>query len=334
MVISMTPFRVSFFGGGSDYPSWFREHGGTVISSTINKYCFITCRYLPPFFDHSHRIVYGKVEVVKSISEIQHPSVQAVLQWLKVEQGLEIHHDGDLPARSGLGSSSAFTVGLLNAISALHGKHISNQKLASQAIHIEQNVIKENVGSQDQIATACGGFNVIKFEANGDFDVSPVILTPEKRANLEGHLMLFFTGISRNRNASDIAKSQIANISSKKRELYRMMNMVGDAKNILQDSTDYCKEFGQLLDESWRLKRSLSDKVSTKEIDDMYEAAKNAGAYGGKLMGAGGGGFLILIVKPELQKRVSERLKNLIHVPIKFEFSGSKIVFYQPDGFA
>jgi D-glycero-alpha-D-manno-heptose-7-phosphate kinase len=272
------------------------------------------------------------VEAVKSISEIQHPSAQAVLKWLKVEQGLEIHHDGDLPARSGLGSSSAFTVGLLNAISALHGKHIPNQKLASQAIHIEQNIIKENVGSQDQIATACGGFNIIKFEANGDFDISPVILAPEKRVNLEDHLMLFFTGISR--NASDIAKSQIANISSKKRELYRMMDMVGDAKNILQNSKNYCKEFGQLLDESWSLKRSLSDKVSTKEVDEMYKEAKNAGAYGGKLMGAGGGGFLILVVKPELQKKVSERLKNLIHVPIKFEFSGSKIAFYQPDGFA
>ena len=332
MVISMTPFRISFFGGGTDYPNWFREHGGTVISTTINKYCYITCRYLPPFFKHSHRIVYSKVEAVKSISDIQHPSARAVLDWLKVEQGLEIHHDGDLPARSGLGSSSAFTVGLLNAIYALHGKHIPNQKLASQAIHIEQNIIKENVGSQDQIATACGGFNIIKFEANGDFDISPVILAPEKRVSLENHLMLFFTGLSR--DASDIAKLQIANIPSKKRELFRMMNMVEDAKNILHNSKDYCKEFGQLLDENWSLKRSLSDKVSTKEVDEMYEAAKNAGAYGGKLMGAGGGGFLILIVKPELQKRVSERLKNLIHVPIKFEFSGSKIVFYQPDGFA
>ena len=332
MVISMTPFRVSFFGGGTDYPSWFREHGGTVISATVNKYCYITCRYLPPFFKHSHRIVYSKVEAVKSISDIQHPSARAVLYWLKVEQGLEIHHDGDLPARSGLGSSSAFTVGLLNAISALHGKHTPNQELASQAIHIEQNIIKENVGSQDQIATACGGFNTIRFEANGDFDVSPVILSPEKKAQLENHLMLFYTGLSR--DASEIAKLQIENIPSKKRELRRMMDMVGDAKNILQDSTDYCKEFGQLLDESWSLKRSLSDKVSTKEIDEMYKEAMNAGAYGGKLMGAGGGGFLILIVKPELQKRVSERLKNLIHVPIKFEFSGSKIVFYQPDGFA
>jgi D-glycero-alpha-D-manno-heptose-7-phosphate kinase len=332
MVISMTPFRISFFGGGTDYPSWFHDHGGTVISATINKYCYITCRYLPPFFEHAHRIVYAKVEAVKSISEIQHPSARAVLNWLKVEEGLEIHHDGDLPARSGLGSSSAFTVGLLNAISALRGRHILSHELASQAIHIEQGIIKENVGSQDQVATAFGGFNVIRFEANGNFNVSPVILPLERRENLENHLMLFFTGLSR--NASEIAKSQIANIRFRKKELSRMMDMVGEGENILQQSVDYCKDFGQLLDESWSCKRSLSEKVSTKEIDEMYEEAMNAGAYGGKLMGAGGGGFLILIVKPELQKRVRGRLKNLIHVPIKFEFSGSKIVFYQPDGFA
>ena len=331
MIISMTPFRISFFGGGTDYPGWFKEHGGAVISASINKYCYITCRYLPPFFEHTHRIVYSRVEAVKSIQEIQHPSVRSVLQWLNVEESLEVHHDGDLPARSGLGSSSAFTVGLLNAISALRGVQVPNQELARQAIHIEQEVIKENVGSQDQVATACGGFNVIKFDANGEFNVSPVILSPEKRGNLEKHSMLFFTGLSR--NAPDIAKSQIQNIKLKEKELQRMMDMVGESLGILQGATDYCKDFGRLLDESWSYKRNLSEKVSTKEVDEMYEEAMNAGAYGGKLLGAGGGGFLLLMVKPELQQHMRERLKRLIYVPINFEFSGSKIVFYQPDGF-
>jgi len=330
MIVSMTPFRISFFGGGTDYPDWFQDHGGAVISATIDKYCFITCRYLPPFFKHTHRIVYSRVEEVGSASEIQHPSVKAVLQWLKVEKGLEIHHDGDLPARSGLGSSSAFTVGLLNSVMALRGKHVSSQELASQAIHIEQDIIKESVGSQDQIATAYGGINIIKFEPNGAFDVSPVILCSDRRAHLESHLMLFFTGISR--NASDIARLKIQNLKLREKNLHRMMEMVGESENILQESADYCKDFGRLLSESWSYKRSLSNRVSTKVIDEIYDEAMSAGAYGGKLLGAGGGGFMMFIVKPELQNRVREKLKRLIYVPVHFEFSGSKIAFYQPDG--
>jgi len=326
----MTPFRISFFGGGTDYPNWFKEHGGIVLSASIDKYCYITCRYLPPFFEHTHRIVYSRVEAVKSISEIRHPSVQAVLQWLKVEEGLEIHHDGDLPARSGLGSSSAFTVGLLNAITALRGRQIPSRELASQAIHVEQDIIKENVGSQDQVATAYGGFNIIKFDPDGKFDVSPLILSPDKRADLESHLMLFFTGLSR--NASDIAKLLVENIKFREKELHRMMNMVSEGENILQGSAGFCKDFGHLLDENWGYKRRLSENVSTRKIDEMYEEAKSAGAYGGKLLGAGGGGFLLLMVKPEFQDRVRKRLKKLIYVPINFEFSGSKIVFYQPNG--
>ena len=330
MIISMTPFRVSFFGGGTDYPDWFREHGGEVFSATIDKYCFITCRYLPPFFKHTHRIVYSKIEEVISISEIQHPSVKAVFQWLKVETGLEVHHDGHLPARSGLGSSSAFTVGLLNAVMVLQGKQALNQDLAKQAIHVEQNIINEIVGSQDQVASAYGGINRIKFETDGTFDVSPVILSSDKMASLQNHLMLFFTGVSR--NASDIAKSKIRNFKSQEKNLQKMMGMVEESMNILQGSTGYCKDFGALLDESWRRKRCLSEKVTTAEIDEIYEEAKNAGAYGGKLLGAGGGGFIMFMVKPELQSHVRERLKHLIYVPVNFEFSGSKIAFYKPDG--
>lgn len=331
MIIVRTPFRVSFFGGGTDYPTWYQEHGGAVLATTIDKYCYLTCRYLPPFFEHRYRLVYSNIETVKTIDEIEHPAVREVLKWSNEDPGLEIHHDGDLPARSGLGSSSSFTVSLVHAMKALKGQYASKEMLANSAIHIEQNLIKENVGSQDQISAAFGGFNRIKFKANnGGFEVEPVLIGTKRKQDLQDHLMLFFTGFSR--IASTIASSKIKNMKNRVTELQLMHAMVDEAISILQNSKISIEKFGDLLHQNWQYKRSLSDKVSTSEIDDIYAVAQKAGAIGGKLLGAGGGGFLLLFVKPELQSQVRESLKKLIHVPFKFEDTGSRVVLYQPEG--
>lgn len=330
MIITRTPFRISFFGGCTDYPAWYREHGGVVLATTIDKYCHISCRHLPPFFEHKHRIVYSHIENVQRIEEIKHPAVRAVFGWAGCEKGLEIHHDGDLPARSGLGSSSSFTVGLIHALAALEGKYVTKEELAKNAIHIEQNIINENVGSQDQISAAFGGFNRIEFKRNDTFEVSPIILSKGRLLEIKSHLMLCFTGFSR--IASDIAKSKIENIKSREIELNCMKAMVDEAIQMLQNTNTPISEFGKLLHQSWLYKRSLSDKVSTAEIDFLYDEAMRAGATGGKILGAGGGGFLLLFVKPELQPQVRERLKHLIHVPFEFEDSGSRVVLYQPNG--
>jgi len=331
MIITKTPFRISFFGGGTDYPAWYQEHGGVVLSTSIDKYCYISCRHLPPFFEHRHRIVYSIVENVKRVEEIKHPAVRAILGWAGCEaEGLEIHHDGDLPARSGLGSSSSFTVGLIHALAALRGKYISKEELAKQAIYIEQKIIKENVGSQDQIVAAFGGLNRIEFTTSGTFHAAPVILKEERISEFQSHLMLCFTGLSR--IASDIAKDKIENLKNREIELHRMQSMVDEAILILQSTKMPIDDVGRLLHENWLCKRELSKHVSTPEIDVLYEEARRSGAIGGKLLGAGGGGFLLLFVKPELQAKVKERLKHLIHVPVKFETSGSRVVLYQPNG--
>lgn len=330
MIITKTPFRISFFGGGTDYPGWYRKHGGTVLATTIDKYCYITCRNLPPFFEHKHRIVYSRIENVQDISEIEHPAVKGVFNWAKVVNGLEIHHDGDLPARSGLGSSSAFTVGLVNALKGMRGELVSKHQLAIDAINIEQNLLKENVGSQDQISAAYGGFNRIKFHEDDSFSVLPVTLNTSRREELLSHLMLCFTGFSRIADA--IAKSKIDNLKIREIELIRMGEMVDEAINILLSENVPIDEFGKLLDLNWKFKRSLSDRVSTPEIDDIYEAAIEAGAIGGKILGAGGGGFMLLFAKPEKQAAIRERLKKLVHVGFKFENLGSRVALYQPDG--
>ncbi len=330
MIITRTPFRMSFFGGGTDYPAWYAEHGGAVLATTIDKYCYITCRHLPPFFEHKHRIVHSHIENVRNIDEIKHPAVRAVLGWVGCERGLEIHHDGDLPARSGLGSSSSFTVGLLHALATLEGRYASKEQLARTAINVEQNVIGENVGSQDQVSAAYGGFNLIEFYRNGGFNVSPMVLRQERLAEFQSHLMLCFTGVSR--IASEVAKSQIDNLLQRQAQLHLMREMVDEAIAILQSETASIEEVGKLLHESWLCKRSLSEKVSTSEIDHLYEQAINAGATGGKIMGAGGGGFLMLFVKPENQPAVRERLHRLVHVPFKFDEEGSRIVLYQSNG--
>jgi len=330
MIITRTPFRISFFGGGTDYPGWFREHGGAVLATTIDKYCYITCRRLPPFFEHKHRIVYSRIENVKHNDEIQHPAVRTVLNWANVVEGLEIHHDGDLPARSGLGSSSAFTVGLAHALYSLRGQMVSQHVLAKDAIHIEQNLIGENVGSQDQVSAAYGGFNRITFHRDDTFDVAPVILPGPRREELRDHLMLCFTGFSR--TADEIAKSKIANLKKRETELKHIREMVDEAIAILADSRVSIDEFGKLLDLGWQRKRSLSDRVSTPEIEQIYDEAKRAGAIGGKILGAGGGGFMLLFAKPERHAAIRERLKNLVHVSFNFDESGSRVVLYQPNG--
>jgi D-glycero-alpha-D-manno-heptose-7-phosphate kinase len=331
MIISRTPFRVSFFGGGTDYPAWYREHGGgAVLATTIDKYCYLSVRELPPFFDHRFRIVYSIVENVREIDEIKHPAARAVLSRLGVAKGLEIHHDGDLPARSGLGSSSAFTVGLISAVRALGGHHSSREALANEAIHVEQCMLREAVGVQDQISTAFGGFNHITLRADGSFQVNPMILPPERLQDLQDHLLLAFTGVSR--IAADVAQSQLDNLKHREAELRAVRDMVDQAIAILTSSSTDLVEFGRLLHEAWRIKRTLSTRVSTPLIDNLYDTATRAGAIGGKLLGAGGGGFMLLFVRPEDRSRVVAALHNHIVVPVKFESSGSRIVVYQPDG--
>lgn len=328
MIISKTPFRISFFGGGTDYPAWFRENGGSVLATTINKYCYISCRYLPQFFEHKHRIVYSKIEMVKDINEVSHPAVKAVVNFMNIKEGLEIHHDGDLPARTGLGSSSAFTVGMLHTLYALKGIMPTKKRLANEAIHIERVVLQESVGSQDQILTAIGGFNKIEFLNDDNFREIPITVSQGRIEELQSHLMLFFTGVSR--YASEVAKKKIENIPNRKQELTAMHQMVDEALSIIT-SHNCITEFGKLLHESWQLKRKLSDGVSSSQIDDIYAAALSAGAIGGKLLGAGGGGFFLIFARPEDQPAIAKRLKNLLCIPFSFENQGSQIVVYQPD---
>lgn len=327
MIISRTPFRVSFFGGGTDYPGWYNENKGAVLATTIDKYCYITCRYLPPFFEHKSRIIYSKMEHTQTINEIDHPSVREVLRFLNIQEGVEIHHDGDLPARTGLGSSSSFTVGLLNGLYAMRGVMPSKERLATEAIHVEQDMIKENVGCQDQTLAAYGGFNYIEFGGANHLQVRQVTVAPETVEKLQNHLMMFFTGFSR--TASEIAAHQVSNIPNKKKELTDMYNMVQEAVKVL-NGNDICR-FGKMLDESWKIKRSLSNKIATPYIDELYDTAIDAGALGGKLLGAGGGGFVLLFVEPHNKAKVRERLKDLLEVPFRFENLGSQIIFYQPN---
>jgi D-glycero-alpha-D-manno-heptose-7-phosphate kinase len=330
MIISRTPFRVSFFGGGTDYPDWYREHGGAVLSTAIDKYCYISVRELPPFFDHKFRLVYSFVENVKEVGEIAHPAARAVLQTMGVTKGLEIHHDGDLPARSGVGSSSAFTVGLICAIHALAGRYVSKDALANEAINVEQCVLREAVGVQDQISAAFGGFNHITFRQDGVYHVSPMVLPNDRLGSLQSHLMLLFTGISR--TAAEVAQAQLDNLKHHASEMRAMQQMVDRAMEILASPTSDIVDFGRLLGEGWTLKRRLSDRVTNSTVDACYDTAMRAGAIGGKLLGAGGGGFMLLFVRPEQQARVQEALRSLIRVPFKFDMSGSRIVLYQPDG--
>ncbi len=328
MVISRTPFRISFFGGGTNYPVWYKENSGAVLATSINKYCYLTCRYLPPFFKHKSRIIWSEIEYVKGLSEIRHPSARECLRFMGIDNGVEIHHDGDLPARTGMGSSSSFTVGLLHGLYALKGIMPTKRQLALDAIHIEQKVLKENVGSQDQAQAAFGGFNLIEFGGKDHIVVRPITIDNSRLEAFHSHLMLFYTGLSR--TASDIAGEQIRATPYKKRELTLMQGLVKDAIEALNTKSGGLSDFGKLLHENWQIKRSLSSKITTSVIDNIYSTALRSGALGGKLLGAGGGGFMLIYAKPEDQKKIRAKLKKLLYVPFRFENLGSQIIFYSP----
>lgn len=328
MVITRTPFRISFFGGGTDYPEWYREHGGAVLGTAIDKYCYITCRYLPPFFEHRLRVVYSLIETCQTAAELKHPVVRAVLGKLALDRGLEIHHDGDLPARSGMGSSSSFTVGLLHALNSLRGQVVAKQALAEEAIYVEQALLRETVGCQDQVLAAFGGFNTITFGQDGGFRVEPLPLSRTRLQALGDCLMLFYSGLRR--TASDIASTYVADLGAKRSQLLRMREMVAEGSRILAGNGSL-EPFGDLLHEAWQLKRSLGGAVSNSRVDQVYDAARRAGARGGKLLGAGGGGFILLFAPPECHAQVKESLQELLWVPFDFDAGGSQVVFYSPD---
>ncbi len=329
MIISRTPFRISFFGGGTDYPAWYEENGGSVISATINKYCYITARYLPPFFEYKHRIRYFNKEETRTIEEIQHPSVRETAKYLGIEDGIEIVHSGDLPAQSGLGTSSTFTVGLLNSLHGLRNYMPTKRELALDAIHIEQKLIKESVGSQDQTAAAFGGLNRITFSKARTIEVDPIIISKERTTELQDSLLLCFTGFAR--TASVIAEKKIAAIAHKRVELAEMMHLCNEAFSCLASVSTPLVEFGKLLDTQWALKKSLSASVSNTLIDEIYDAGKRAGALGGKLLGAGSGGFILFFAPKSTHPLIKHALKDKVFVPIRFEFTGSKIIYFAHD---
>lgn len=328
MIITKTPFRISFFGGGTDYPVFFREHGGAVLASTIDKYSYITCRYLPRFFEHNSRIVYSKTELVQSIEEINHPSVRECLRFMQVNAGIEVHHDADLPARSGLGSSSAFTVGFLHSLHALQGNMVTKKQLAMEAIHVEQQMIGESVGSQDQCCAAFGGFNRIEFCSSNDVIVQPIIMSQAHLRALEDNLVMVFTGLTR--IAATVAATQISQTCNRICELIQMRDMVEEGIQILNRDVSGIDDFGKLLHEAWLLKRSLTDQISNGSLDDMYEIGLSAGAIGGKLLGAGGGGFFLFYVPKANKKRFLEVFAKALIVPFRFENAGSQVLHYDP----
>lgn len=327
MIITRTPFRISFFGGGTDLPDYYREHGGMVLSTTIDKYLYITCRHMPPYWDFKNRFVYGaKTEHVNEIEEIEHPAIREVMKFLNIDYGLDLHYNTDIPAKSGMGSSSSFTVGLLKALHGLNGKLVSKKQLAMEAIHIEQDLIKEAVGSQDQAAAAFGGLNCINFKLNGSLEVIPMTIGAQRAQELNDHLLLVFTGFQR--YAADIEKEKIKNINKECSRLHLIKKYADQAIELLNSENNICG-LGELLDITWQLKKSLSEKVSTDIIDNIYEMGKKNGAIGGKLLGAGGGGFMLFFVKPENRQKLINGLKGYTYVPFKFEDTGSQVIYYK-----
>jgi D-glycero-alpha-D-manno-heptose-7-phosphate kinase len=329
MIITRTPLRISFFGGGTDYPVWSRENGGAVLSTAIDKYCYITCRWMPPFFDYRSRISYSKVENVANNETIEHPSVRGCLQLLNIRDGVEIHHVADLPARTGLGTSSAFTVGLLLGLHALQDRMRDKHALAQDAIYVEQELLREAVGAQDQVIAAYGGMNRINFHRDGTFDVQPLLAPRERIAELQDYMVLFFTGFAR--TASEVAQVQIKETPNHQAELSAMYQMVAEAEAIITNPNRPIREFGNLLHESWKLKKSLTNKISNPHIDEIYLAGLEAGAIGGKLLGAGGGGFMMFFVPPQQRKALIDHLHKLLCVPFTFPARGSHVVVYEPE---
>lgn len=329
MIITKTPFRMSFFGGGTDMPEYFNQGHGSVISTTFDKYVYVTVRHLPRFFDYKTEIVYSKMEKVSSLEEIQHPMVRNAIKMLDMHE-LHISYDADLPARSGLGTSSTFAVGLLNAFYCLKGRHRSKKELANDAIYLERTLCNEAGGWQDQIAAAFGGLNRIDFKDNM-YHVNPIIISPERKQVLENNLLLFFTGFTR--LSSDVQEGVKKSMNEKKAQLDQMLELVDEAQDILENRERDLDDFGRLLDKSWRLKRQTSEQVSTNTIDELYEKGIKAGALGGKLLGAGGGGFLLFYCTPEKQDALKRALSDLMEVPFKFENSGARVIYYTPENY-
>ena len=330
MIITKTPFRISFFGGGTDMKDFFDEYGGAVLSTTFDKYCYVTVRHLPRFFDYKNQLTYSKIERVMDRNEIKHPMVREAMKYLDMHE-LVITYDADLPARTGLGTSSSFAVGLLNAFYALNGQYAGKKRLADDAIYLERELCQEAGGWQDQIAASFGGLNRIDFSPEG-YKVSPVIISPARKATLNNHLLLFFTGFSR--FSADIQSEIQKNINAKNNQLLEMKQLVDEAEKILVDKNKDLDDFGRLLGHTWQLKRQLGNKISTDGIDELYDSALKAGALGGKLLGAGGGGFLLFYVPEEKQGNVKKALDNLLHVPFAFEDAGTDVIYYSPENYS
>lgn len=327
MIITKTPFRMSFFGGGTDMPEFFCEHGGSVISTTFDKYCYVTARHLPPFFNYSDEIVYSRIERVKNHNDLEHPLVRNCMEYLDMHE-MRVTYDADLPARSGLGTSSSFAVGLLNAFHCLKGTYAGKERLAKEAIHVERNLCQEAGGWQDQIAAAYGGFNRIDFSADG-FEVRPIVMSNERKRELNESLLMFFTGFTR--FSSDMQRQN--RVADKTAQLMDMLALVDEAESVLIDKAAPLSRFGDLLDATWKLKRGTGNSISTGAIDELYSRGVKAGALGGKLLGAGGGGFLVFYVEPDARESVKQALSDLLYIPFEFEDGGSSVVYFDPEDY-
>ena len=321
---------MSFFGGGTDMESFFRSYGGSVLSTTFDKYCYVNVRHLPRFFDYSTELAYSKTERVTSIDQIQHPAIRNAMKMLNMYE-IRLTYEADLPARSGLGTSSSFAVGMLNAFYALKGKFVDKKRLADEAIYLERVLCEEAGGWQDQIAASFGGMNRIDFNRDGTYEVNPIIIHPDRKRLLNDNLLMFFTGFTR--FSSDLQKENAMGYAEKTKQLQKMCSLVDDAERILEDKHGNIDDFGYLLDETWKLKRQIGGSITTNSIDELYEKGKEAGALGGKLLGAGGGGFFLFYVQPEKRESVMKAMKDLLYVPFKFEDGGTRVIHYTPESY-
>ena len=328
MIITQTPFRMSFFGGGTDMESFFREHGGAVISTTFDKYCYVNVRHLPCFFEYSTELSYSRIERVTELDDIEHPAIRNAMKMLDMHE-IRLTYEADLPARSGLGTSSSFAVGMLNAFYALKGKYADKKKLADETIYLERVLCNEAGGWQDQIAASYGGLNRINFNKDGTYDVCPVIIHPNRKNSLNDNLLMFFTGFTR--LSSEMQQKNKVGYEEHIEQLKQMLELVDEAERILVDDNEDLDDFGRLLDKTWRLKRQTGGAITTNSIDELYERGIRAGALGGKLLGAGGGGFLVFYVQPDKKAAVMDMMKELLYVPFRFEDGGTRVIHYTPE---
>lgn len=328
MIITRTPFRMSFFGGGTDIKAFFEKYGGAVISTTFDKYCYVTVRHLPRFFDYSSEISYSRLERVTAVDDILHPAVRNAMKMLDMHH-IRLTYEADLPARSGLGTSSSFAVGMLNAFHALKGRYADKKKLADEAIYLERVLCREAGGWQDQIAASFGGFNRINFNKDGTYDVYPLIMKPKRKKALNDNLVMYFTGFTR--FSSDVQKANEKSADEKVKQHLQMLELVDEAERILIDDTTDLDDFGHLLDHTWKLKKQTGSAVSTENIDALYDRGIEAGALGGKLLGAGGGGFLVFYVQPEYKTQLKEAMSDLLYIPFRFENSGTRVIYYEEE---